>query len=64
MTTSIEDMAILRMPEVIRLVGLGRSTIYEMIAKGNFPRPVSLGRRAVGWIAGDIRNWLQNRQAA
>lgn len=60
--TSLEDMAILRLPEVIKLVGLGRTSIYDMMAKGIFPRPVSLGRRAVGWVTADIRNWLQTRK--
>jgi len=58
------DVRIIRLPEVMRLVGLGKSTIYEMIAKGTFPRPVSLGSRAVGWKAGDIWAWLLTRKAA
>ncbi len=64
MTTSLKEIAILRLPEVMGLVGLGRTTIYEMMAKGDFPRSVSLGRRAIGWISCDIRAWLQTRKAA
>lgn len=62
MTTSIEDMAILRLPEVKRLTGLSRSTIYKMISEGKFPRSVSLGSRAVGWRAVNILAWLQTRR--
>ena len=61
MTTALEDLAILRLPEVKRLTGLGRSSIYQMIKDGVFPRPVSLSLRAVGWTAGDIRSWLETR---
>jgi len=61
MSTNLEDLAILRLPEVKRLTGLGRSSIYQMIKDGVFPRPVSLSLRAVGWTAGDIRLWLETR---
>ena len=41
--------AILRLPEVKKSTGLSRSTIYLRISQGTFPKPVCLGRRAVGW---------------
>ena len=40
---------ILRLPTVKATTGLSRSTIYQRIADGSFPKPVSLGARAVGW---------------
>jgi len=40
---------ILRLPTVKDLTGLSRSTIYLRISEGIFPKPVSLGARAVGW---------------
>jgi len=48
-----------RLPEVLRHTGLSRSTIYEMISRGDFPQQVQLGRRAVGWIAKDVLDWIQ-----
>ena len=58
----LNDMAILRLPDVMRLIGLRRTTIYDMMSKGTFPRSVSLSARAKGWRAGDIRAWLQSRE--
>jgi prophage regulatory protein len=52
---------ILRLPEVKRSTGLSRSTIYLRIARGAFPKPVSLGGRAVGWLEAEIQEWLQRR---
>lgn len=54
---------ILRRPEVEHMVGLSRSTIYAMMAEGHFPKPVRLGRRAVGWREADLRRWLESREA-
>jgi prophage regulatory protein len=52
---------ILRLPDVKKSTGLSRSSIYLRIAEGNFPRPVSLGERAVGWLEAEIQEWLQHR---
>jgi prophage regulatory protein len=45
---------ILRLPAVKASTGLSRSTIYQRISQGLFPKPVSLGARAVGWPASEI----------
>ncbi len=53
----------LRLPDVIARTGLSRSTIYVRLAEGRFPRPVSLGGRAVGWIEAELDEWLRERIA-
>jgi len=45
---------ILRLPAIKTSTGLSRSTIYLRIAQGVFPKPVSLGGRAVGWPASEV----------
>ena len=54
-------ITILRFPTVKARTGLARSTIYLRMSEGSFPKPVSLGARAVGWLESDIEAWL-NRQ--
>jgi len=53
--------AILRLPKVKVRTGLSRSTIYLQISQNQFPKPISLGSRAVGWLEADIESWLQQR---
>ena len=53
---------ILRLPEVVNLTGLGRSTIYAKISAGEFPKPIRLGVRAVGWADEDVYTWLTNKR--
>jgi prophage regulatory protein len=55
---------LLRLPDVKALTGLGRSTIYLKMAKGEFPGAVKLGERAVAWPQADIERWIQDRVAA
>ena len=47
-------LAILRRKQVQAESGYSRSTIYLRIAQGLWPKPVSLGARAVGWPAGEV----------
>lgn len=59
--TEATPPAILRLPEVMRLTGLGRSTIYRLLAAGQFPAPVQLSVRAVGWRRTDVDHWTAER---
>jgi len=49
---------ILRLPIVLDRTGLSRSTVYQRVTEGRFPRPVSLGARAVGWIEAEVEEWI------
>lgn len=51
----------IRLPEVKLRVGLCRSSIYAFIARGDFPRPYSLGGRAVAWLESEIDGWIELR---
>ena len=55
---------ILRRPAVEAQTGLSRSTIYEQMGAGKFPRPVPLGgEKAVGWLDSEISKWIEERIA-
>jgi prophage regulatory protein len=56
-------MIFLRLADVCRITGLPRSTIYEMVSKGSFPKQVRLSPRAVGWIEAEIQKWQEERIA-
>ena len=64
------SLRIIRRPEVERRTGKSRSSIYEKMAKGKFPKPVHLGPRAVGWVEQEIDQHIaakiaeRNRQTA
>ncbi len=54
-------MRIIRLKDVKHATGLGRSTIYKYISEGSFPKPVSLGGRAVGWVESEVMGWVMAR---
>lgn len=55
---------ILRLPQLRAQINLSKSSIYKMVADGTFPAPVRLGKRAVGWLAAEIENWITKRITA
>jgi prophage regulatory protein len=54
---------ILRRGDVERITGLSRSTIYEYMVRGAFPRPVRLSGKSVGWLESEVREWIKARIA-
>ena len=54
----------LRRRAVEEKTGLSRSTIYDLMTKGLFPRPVRLTGRAVAWPESAIAEWLASRPTA
>ena len=58
----------LKLCEVSRRVGLGKTRIYAMISEGSFPRPYKIGkssrwseREVVGWIA-DVKDGFEGKR--
>ena len=52
---------ILRIPQVLDRIGVGRSTLYEWQARGEFPAAIPLGARAVGFLESDVDAWIEGR---
>src|SRR5690348_2349273 len=58
---------VLRVAEVMKLTGLGRTTIWELERRGEFPTRVKRldsRSRAVGWRASEVARWIAERTAA
>lgn len=53
---------ILRIAAVQARTGIrAKSTLYQMIAKGEFPKPRKLSSRSVGWISSEVDAWINSR---
>ncbi len=53
-------MKFIRLPEVMALTGLSRSSIYLGVSEGRFPAQIQLGERSVAWLESDIQNWMES----
>ena len=59
---TIKPMRFLRLPQVQKITGLSRSSIYLMMASKQFPKQISLsGNRSVAWIEQEIETWMNSR---
>ena len=50
-----------RLPDVMAQTGLSRSTIYSLVSQQKFPKQINLGPRAVGWVASEVSDWIEER---
>ena len=54
-------MRFMRISEVIETTGLGRSSIYKLMAEDAFPKSVPLVNRSVGWVSYEVEGWIMAR---
>ena len=53
--------AFLKLPEVCKRTTLSKSTIYDYINKGLFPKQRKIGYNRVGWLEEEVNQWAENR---
>ncbi len=56
--------SLIRLPDVQRMTGLGRSQIYALAKKDRFPRPVKLSERCSAWVSSEVAAWIAARISA
>lgn len=65
-----QPLTIIRRKQVEARTGLSRSTIYSKLKPNpkrpgdydeTFPRPISLGDKAIGWVEGEVENWIASQ---
>lgn len=49
---------VLRLPEVLRSLGIGRTTLYLLVRDGRFPAPLHVSTRVRGWRQSAINQYL------
>lgn len=54
----------LRLPEVMKRVGLSRSSLYAMAQAGTFPKQRRLTPKSVAWLEDEVETWISSREAA
>lgn len=60
----MDTVLLVRLPGVIKMTGLGRSTIYKLMAEKKFPLPVRLTQSSVAWRCAELGQWCETRERA
>jgi prophage regulatory protein len=50
-----------RMTDACYQIGLSRSTIYRLIEKNDFPKPISLTAKSIGFLSSEVVLWKEQR---
>ena len=53
---------LIRLKELIKLIGLSRSTVYKLISESKFPKSIKLTERTVVWRLSEISAWVETKQ--
>ena len=55
---------IIRLPQVIAMTGVPRSTLYRLIKEGKFPKQVKLTEKSIGFYFSQVVQWIETREVA
>lgn len=53
----------LRIGAVVKLTGLPRSTVYDLVSRNQFPRPIKISERCSAWLETELCDWQAARIA-
>ena len=55
---------IIRMRELVKMLGMSRSSIYRLILLNEFPQQLKLSTRTVGWRLSVIEKWIADKESS
>ncbi|TWI69306.1 AlpA family transcriptional regulator [Pseudoduganella lurida] len=58
------ELSLVKLPAVMAICGMSRSSVYLAIKQGDFPAPIAVGGRARAWIRHEVENWIGTRVRA
>lgn len=53
----------LRIEELASQLNIHRTTLLRLVARGEFPAPVKIGKASI-WFEADVRNWINRKRQA
>ncbi len=56
---SLPETGFLRLPAILKIFPVGKSTWWQGVKDGRFPKPVKLGKRTTAWKVEDIRALIE-----
>ena len=59
-----KEIKFLRLPQVKEITSLSRSSIYRMVAAGEFPKQIPIGANQVVWVKWQVEEWMEQQIAA
>lgn len=61
-TKTSESKVLMQMDEVVRTLGIGKSTIHAMVKNNQFPAPIKLGKRKIAWRTEVVMDWVNSKE--
>ncbi|MDO5646315.1 AlpA family transcriptional regulator [Paracoccus sp. (in: a-proteobacteria)] len=57
-----DTLKLMRLPDVLSHLSIGKTTLYDMVKRGDFPAPIKLGRASF-WSSDQVSQWISGRAA-
>lgn len=51
----------LRLPKVLEQLGVGKTKLWDMVRKEEFPKPIKLGAKIAVWLSSDVESFIEEK---
>lgn len=58
----MNSLQIIRPTELAEILSVSKQTLWRMENRGELPKRVKISKRAVGWLASDIQEFLNSKK--
>ena len=52
---------LLRVPQVLKRVGMSRAQLYKLVSLGEFPRQIRICQKISVWLSSDVDQWIDRQ---
>jgi prophage regulatory protein len=56
-----QDIYFYRIPQLIQILNVSKSTIWSWVKDGTFPAPIKLGKNCSAWSSEVVNKWIQSK---
>lgn len=57
---SLLEVGFLRLPDVLKIIPVSRSTWWSGVQEGKYPQPIKLSKRCTAWRVEDIHQLIES----
>jgi prophage regulatory protein len=62
MSNSNSEITLMRIPQILKVIPVSKSKFWQMVQKGEFPKPIKIGRSSF-WPSDQIQNFIKDKIA-
>jgi len=57
------ELTLITKKQVLKIIGFGKTKLFEMVRKDQFPQPIRFNQTCIRWRLSDVKQWIEEQAA-